>query len=300
VKVDFECNLCGNTQGHTIPFRYQFKDRYLWAVKCDRCSLISIWPRPSDAEIEEMYAADYFTGADKATHHMETDYLQILNAGDYKDGVEEMKKRCPEGSHILEIGCATGNYLHALRQAGYHVKGIELSSFAVEYAQKKFNLPLINQPFDERLLNRYISPNEFDVVLMGDVLEHFTNPTAAMLLVYKILKPGGVALIQVPGTLNLISSKIAFMVFRLTGSQKTMTIPPYHLTEFSAKTIRAMCEKSGFKKVEIEQHTKHPSTIPLRGKWYENAAKKLLQYPNYYLTKWFGVAGDRIHVAAYK
>ena len=231
---------------------------------------------------------------------METDYLQILEAGDYQEGVKDMKNKHAVGSSILEIGCATGNFLYALQRAGYKVKGIELSSFAVNYAMKNFNLALINRPFDEDLLNSEISENEFDAVLMGDVLEHFTNPTAAMKLVHRILKPGGAAYIQVPGTLNLLSSKLALVAYRILGTQKTMTIPPYHLTEFSAKTIDAMCLHAGFSNIHIEQHIKHPSTIPLRGKWYENVVKKWLQYPNYYLTKWFGIAGDRIHITAYK
>lgn len=300
MQVNFSCNLCGSTSGHTIPFRYAFKDRFLWGVRCDSCHLMSIWPRPSDQEIEEMYASDYFTGADSATHHMDVDYLQILGAGDYKEGVEQMKARVSPGAHILEIGCATGNYLHALRHAGYHVKGIELSSFAVEYAATHFNLPLINKPFDEKLLGKDIQPNEFDVIIMGDVLEHFTDPTAAMRLVHQILKPGGVALIQVPGSLNLLSSKLGFFIFRLLGKQKTMTIPPYHLTEFSGQTLKRMCQTTGFSKIIIQHHIKHPATVPLRGSLIENLAKKYIQYPNYYLTRWFGIAGDRIHAEAYK
>ena len=300
MRVAFECNLCNQKSGKTIPFRYLFKDRYLWGVKCGNCGLVSIWPRPSDKEIEEMYASDYFTGADKSTHHMDVDYLQILNAGDYKEGVEQMKKRCTPGSSILEIGCATGNYLVALRNAGYNVKGIELSTFAVEYAAKNFNLPIINKPFDESLLEKDIYENEFDVIIMGDVLEHFTDPTASMKLVQRILKPGGVALIQVPGTLNLLSSKLAFIIFGLIGKQKTMTIPPYHLTEFSGSSIHKMCETAGFSKIKIEHHIKQPSTIPLRGSLIENMVKKYMQYPNYYLTKWFGIEGDRIHVEATK
>jgi len=300
MEANFKCNLCLGTAAQKMPFRYAFNNHFLWLMKCSNCELRSIWPRHSKAEITEMYAADYFTGADKATHHMDIDYLQILNAGDYAEGVANMKMRCAPGGAILEIGCATGNFLVALRKEGYSVKGIELSSFAVNYAQQQFNLSLINKAFDSQLLDNEVMENEFDIVIMGDVLEHFTNPTEAMYLVQKILKPGGVALIQVPGSLNLISSKLAFLLFKLIGSQKTMTIPPYHLTEFTTSSIKYMCAKTGFSKVKIEQHIKHPKTIPLRGSLMENIAKKYFQYPNYYLTKWFGVAGDRIHVEAYK
>jgi 2-polyprenyl-3-methyl-5-hydroxy-6-metoxy-1,4-benzoquinol methylase len=268
-------------------------------MQCENCGLRSIWPRPSDGEIVEMYAAEYFTEADATTHHMNDEYVKLLSAGDYSSTVKEMEQYAPKGS-FLEIGCATGNLLNALKKAGFRVKGIELSAFAVEYAKKNFGIDIINKPFDDKLFGREVSENEFDIILMGDVLEHFTDPTAAMRLANKILKPGGVAIIHLPGTLNLISSRLAFFMYKLMGSQKTMTIPPYHLTEFSARTARKMCKETGFSKVVIKQTVKHPSTIPLRGSFIENLIKKYLQYPNYYLTKWFGIDGDRISIEAYK
>jgi 2-polyprenyl-3-methyl-5-hydroxy-6-metoxy-1,4-benzoquinol methylase len=296
---NFECNLCGSHLAHKVPFRYAFKDRFLWLMQCDDCSLRSIWPRPTDEEIVEMYSSDYFTQADAATHHMNDEYVKLLNASDYAAGVIDMKKYTQTGN-FLEIGCATGNFLNALQKGGFNVKGIELSEFAVTYAKQHFGIDIINKPFDWKLFGTEVSENEFDIILMGDVLEHFTNPTEAMTLTHKILKPNGVAIIHLPGTLNLISSKIAFMVYKLIGSQKTMTIPPYHLTEFSAKTIHKMCKQVGFSKIVIKQEVKHPSTIPLRGTFIENLIKKGMQYPNYYLTKWFGVDGDRIFIEAYK
>jgi 2-polyprenyl-3-methyl-5-hydroxy-6-metoxy-1,4-benzoquinol methylase len=299
MKEAFECNLCNGTVGQRIPFRYQFKDRFLWAIQCKSCELISIWPRPSAAEITEMYADDYFVGADKKTHHMDVAYVDLLSSGNYADGVAEIKKHCASGN-ILDVGCATGNFLHALKQNGFEVKGIELSSFAAEFGRKNFGIEIINKPFDFNLLNNELPENHFDVILMGDVLEHFTNPTEAAKLTFHILKPGGKAIIHLPGTLNLISSKLAFIIYRLIGSQKTMHIPPYHLTEFSAKTARNMLKQCGFTKIIIKEEIKHPNSIPLRGNFLENSVKYSLQFVNYFLTKVFGLAGDRILVEAYK
>jgi 2-polyprenyl-3-methyl-5-hydroxy-6-metoxy-1,4-benzoquinol methylase len=299
MNVNFDCNLCGCKQGKTIPFRYAFKDKFLWGVKCNNCELVSIWPRPTEDEIVEMYASDYFTGSDKETHHMEVAYVDLLAAGDYTDGISYMKQYCKNGN-ILDVGCATGNFLYALKNSGYNVKGIELSSFAAEFGRINFGIDIINEPYDFKLLNTELPENHFDVVLMGDVLEHFTNPTEAMKLTYKILKPGGVALIQLPGTLNLLSSKLGFMVYKLIGSQKTMHIPPFHLTEFNEKTARRMFKDCGFTKINIKQEVKPPNTIPLRGNFIENSVKYLFQHINFYLTKWFGVAGDRIIIETYK
>ncbi|MES2779403.1 MAG: class I SAM-dependent methyltransferase [Bacteroidota bacterium] len=299
MESNFECNLCGGVKANKVPFRYAFKDRFLWLMQCDNCGLRSIWPRPSDEEIVDMYASEYFTEADSKTHHMNDEYVKLLNEGDYASGVAEMKSYVSSGN-ILEIGCATGNFLYALKKGGFNVKGIELSEFAVTYAKQHFGIDIINQSFDDKLLGKGISENEFDIIIMGDVLEHFTNPTESMQLAHKILKPGGVVIIHLPGTLNLISSRLAFFLYKLIGTQKTMTIPPYHLTEFSAGTARKMCEMAGFSKIIIKQDVKHPNTIPLRGSFIENMVKKYLQYPNYYLTKWFGVDGDRISIEAFK
>lgn len=296
---NFECNLCKCKSGKTIPFRYKFKEKFLWGVKCDACELISIWPRPSNEEITEMYASDYFTGSDNQTHHMDVAYVDLLASDDYSEGIKEIQKFTANGN-ILDIGCATGNFLHALKKNGYTVKGIELSEYASEYGKKNFGIDIINKPYDFNLLNHELLENHFDVILMGDVLEHFTNPTEAIELTHKILKPGGVAVIQLPGTLNLISSKIAFFIYRMIGSQKTMLIPPYHLTEFNAKTARRMFEKCGFNNIKIKQDIKHPSTITLRGNFLENSFKYIFQFLNYYLTKWFQVEGDRIYIEIFK
>jgi 2-polyprenyl-3-methyl-5-hydroxy-6-metoxy-1,4-benzoquinol methylase len=144
------------------------------------------------------------------------------------------------------------------------------------------------------LLNQELKENYFDLILMGDVLEHFTNPSDAMKLSLALLKKGGKLIAHVPGTFNLISTRMAFTFYRLTRYQKTMTIPPYHLTEFYPASLRKIFLMNGFPEVKIIQTTKHPKTIPLRHSKIENFVKLTMQYPNYYLTKFFGIYGDRL------
>ncbi len=153
---------------------------------------------------------------------------------------------------------------------------------------------MINKAFDSSLLGVELNENSFDAILMGDVLEHFTNPRLAMELSLKLLKKGGALIVTVPSTLNLPSTRLAFLIYRLIGSQKTMTIPPYHLTEFFPKTLKKIFLESGFSKAIIKQRTKHPKTITLRHSKIENFIKLSTQYPNYYFTKIFGAFGDRM------
>lgn len=289
----YHCTLCNGSEFREIPFRYAFKGRFLLGQKCKTCGLISILPRPTDDEITKMYSDNYFTVADKKTHHANSDYISDLEKLDYSEGAKSIKNIVP-GGNILEIGCAAGKLLKALENEGFSVTGVELSGFAADYGRKKFGINIINKPFDEKLLGSELQENTFDAILMGDVLEHFTDPGFAVNLSCRLLKKGGKLIAHVPGTLNLISSRMAFAYYGLSGKKKTMTIPPYHLTEFSPKTLKRMFLDKGFSGVQIIQKTKHPKTIPLRHSKIENFVKLTTQYPNYYLTKYFGIFGDRI------
>ncbi len=288
-----KCCLCDGTSFKKIPFRYAFKGRFLDGQKCSSCGLISIFPRPSDDEIEEMYSDDYFTVADKNTHHAKTDYISDIQKVDYTDQIKYIRQFAQTGN-FLEVGCAAGSFLNQLRNNGFNVTGVELSTFAAEYGKKNYGIDIINKPFDDVLLGKELQENGFDIIMMGDVLEHFTDPAKAMELSCKLLKKGGKLITHVPGTLNLISSRLAFAWYRLSGKQKTMNIPPYHLTEFFPGTLRKMFLKTGFASAEIIQKTKHPRTIPLRHSKIENFVKLTTQYPNFFITKIFGIYGDRI------
>jgi hypothetical protein len=81
---------------------------------------------------------------------------------------------------------------------------------------------------------------------------------------------------------------------RMLGKTKKMTLPPYHVSEFTPRTLRAMLERAGFKRCVIVQRIKPPSAITLRGSAFEKIVKKTLHYPNYGLTKSLGVFGDRL------
>lgn len=289
----FFCVLCGNEFFRKIPFRYFFNGRYLQGMHCRKCGLISILPHPSDDEIKKMYNDSYFTEADEKTHHGKTDYMTGIEKIDYSEQIKFIKTIVAEGN-FLEIGCATGTFLNKLKNHNFNVSGIELSEFAAGYGRKQYGINIINKPFDNNLLINDLKEGEYDAILMGDVLEHFTNPSDAVKLSLALLKKGGRLIAHVPGTLNLISTRMAFTFYRLTGKQKTMTIPPYHLTEFFPDTLRKIFLMNGFSEVKILQRTKHPRTIPLRHSKIENFIKLSTQYPNYYFTKFSGIYGDRL------
>jgi SAM-dependent methyltransferase len=98
-------------------------------------------------------------------------------------------------ARLIDIGCSGGPLERTLGRLGYtNVLGIDISPESARRAvsQGSGNVVLMDgtrMDFKE---------NSFDVLIASDVLEHIENENAAMKEWYRILKPGGRALIFVP------------------------------------------------------------------------------------------------------
>jgi hypothetical protein len=111
---------------------------------------------------------------------------------------------------------------------------------------------------------------------------------------HTMLRQSGIVAVEVPSMFNSITGRLAVAGFRLLGMQKSMPMPPYHVNEFTPKSLRAIIEQAGFKQAVIVQRVKSPPSMTLRGSLLEKVIKKTLQYPNYMITKSIGVFGDRL------
>jgi len=70
----------------------------------------------------------------------------------------------------------------------------------LDYVTTDLNSPLADVKAD--ICNLPFSENEFDVILCNHVLEHIPDDTKAMQELYRVLKPGGFGVFQIPQDLN--------------------------------------------------------------------------------------------------
>ncbi len=70
----------------------------------------------------------------------------------------------------------------------------------LDYTTTDLNSPLADVKAD--ICNLPFSDNSFDVILCNHVLEHIPNDTKAMEELYRVLKPGGWGIFQIPQDLN--------------------------------------------------------------------------------------------------
>jgi SAM-dependent methyltransferase len=78
----------------------------------------------------------------------------------------------------------------------------------------------------------------FDLVLMGDVIEHLSDPMATMKIIRGILKPGGITIISTPNIASI-------------AGQMLQIKPQEHLYYFSPVTMATLLGKAGLEVVQI-------------------------------------------------
>ncbi|HTO03420.1 MAG TPA: methyltransferase domain-containing protein [Opitutus sp.] len=97
---------------------------------------------------------------------------------------------------ILDAGCGTGGLIRRLeqRRASWQWTGIDLEPLACELARTRCAAEILQGslgalPFED---------NTFDAVVCSDVLYHLDDDVAALRELFRVLRPGGVAVINVP------------------------------------------------------------------------------------------------------
>ncbi|HXG00850.1 MAG TPA: class I SAM-dependent methyltransferase [Bacteroidota bacterium] len=295
VHVPTRCPVCSSSRLRVKPFGYSFNGRWLGGFECRACGMIFIHPQPAPEELARLYSKEYFEGDFRCGHA--GSYFDEKTQASLADDrlLRRIKALKPSGA-FLEIGCAGGAFLHAARQAGYDVKGVEFSDVAAQFAREKFGLEV----FTGDVAAAGFRDDAFDVVFMGDVLEHLPDPLGTCREVLRILKPGGIFVVECPTQTNTLFSRLGFFVYGMLGKKATVHLPPYHLFEYRPGSLTGMLRRAGFSIVRTSEGIIPPHEVTLRGSMLQKIGKKLFQYPNYLLTRIFGVMGDRIEVVAKK
>ncbi len=291
----FSCPLCSSGNLTSKPFGYQFNRRWLGAVECKECGIIFIHPQPSSKELQSLYVKDYFEKDYRCGHGVSYFDETSLARFDDDELIQSIKKYKNTGK-FLEIGCAGGALLNAVRKSGFDVTGIEFSKPAAVFAREKFNLHV--EIGDVTTVD--LPAGTFDIVFMGDVLEHLPNPNESLKKINHMMKKGGLLIIRCPIQTNTLFSRLGFFVYKLFGKKASVNLPPYHLFEYRRKSIVNLLRRNSFRIDFLKESILPPSEISLRGTILHNIFKKIMHYPNYVVTKVMKIFGDRIEIFAVK
>jgi 2-polyprenyl-3-methyl-5-hydroxy-6-metoxy-1,4-benzoquinol methylase len=151
---------------------------------------------------------------------------------------------------VLEVGCASGYLTKLLVERGCDVVGMEIDPDAADVAEKWADRVVVGDVDDEDIWN-YIKDESFDVLLLGDVLEHLRRPLAALRHAVRKLKPTGFVVTSMPNVAHG-DVRIALMNGRFQYSEWGL-LDRTHLRFFTLETIREFLSEAGLVVVDTKR-----------------------------------------------
>lgn len=243
MSQDARCSVCGSPelvmhlrvasaldeQG-LIPSTNRFGAALGDIVRCPRCGHMQLQPMPRASWLAAAYA-------DAASEdYVEEEAGQRETA---RRALHQIEAHAPARGALLDLGCWVGFLLAEARERGWHSVGVEPSAFAAEYARERLGLDVRT----EELFTAVLPAHGFDVVVMGDVIEHLEDPAAALVRVKKLLRPRGLLWMTLPDA----GSRVA----RALG-RRWWSVIPTHVQYFTRSSMRALLERSGFEALAIQ------------------------------------------------
>ena len=101
------------------------------------------------------------------------------------------------GKNVLEVGCGNGADGVRFAQAGARYTGIDLTEAAVTATRDHFRLLGLEGDFCQGNADQLAFPDaSFDIVYSHGVLHHTPDPERSFAEVYRVLRPGGQAILM--------------------------------------------------------------------------------------------------------
>lgn len=250
-KVETACNNCGAAESTlvTLGKEHEYKtttDDEFKVVRCTKCGLVYMNPRPDVSELSTIYPPDYYAYAieenydevQKQNLYYKVRYATILS------GLERVLSFCKgDKIRLLDIGCADGHILNWFRKVRTHdveTHGVDMNEHAVDKARKAGHTAYLGRFEDVDLPDSY-----FDFVWASHVIEHVPDPKAFTEKVFRILKPGGIFWFWTP---NIASLDAKIFRHRHWGAYHF----PRHWVFYDAKSVAKLAEITGFELVHVE------------------------------------------------
>lgn len=201
-------------------------------VQCNHCGLEYLNPRlRSDIVIE-----GYSEGSDEMfvsqAAGRERTFAKSLKL------IEMLR---PQPGRLLDVGTAGGSFLAVAKKSGWETTGCEPNRWMAEWGKEHYGIEI----FAGTIFEMGLEDSYFDVVTLWDVLEHTSDPTSVLLECQRILKPGGLLVVNYPDIKSLVA--------RIMG-RRWVFLLSIHLYYFTVETIKQMLSKSGFVMIKRRRH----------------------------------------------
>lgn len=290
--VKTPCNFC-NSDDYTPIIQVTVSPIHetSWLVRCNKCGLAYVNPKPTLEREREFYDHEYFKPEEEALWReyrfplFERFFSRIestIPSPGLSTGTEPERFRAGQKGRLLDVGCGKGYFLDMARKRGWQVAGVDVSSTAVQFARRTLGLEV----YRGELRDVGLPEGSFDAATSWNTLDQSYNPWSDLREIFKALKQGGLIALRVS---NLHFHYNLQHLFNLTNSilpeGLRITAPTvFHIYMFSPSTLRMFLKEAGFVDIRVENSILDPNVpalLELAGK----PAEVLLRNTTYFLAQ---------------
>jgi 2-polyprenyl-3-methyl-5-hydroxy-6-metoxy-1,4-benzoquinol methylase/ribosomal protein S27AE len=240
------CPVCG-LSGNKVIARYPERTYR----RCGKCGIAYM---ESFAVEQKKYDKKYFSAEYRAqygrTYLEDFDTIKAASRSRVRI-IKALVGERPAGA-VVDIGCAFGPFLDALRESGMPGYGVDVSPDAVAYVKKKLRIPAVCAAFED--IGRSALPRRISAVTLWYVIEHFQETDLALRKAASLLPVGGVIAFSTPNGRGISA--------RRSLARYLEKSPSDHFTVFSPHGLRKLL--SGYdlelRRIRVTGH--HPERFP--------------------------------------
>jgi SAM-dependent methyltransferase len=215
-----------------VSFSYSFSPEHtktFRVVRCSGCTHRFCAPLP-----ERLVERYHDVVDDEYLKHAESRRLAA-------EAVLETVKKHVAGRRLLDVGCATGDFLVAGRAAGFEVEGLELSTWSCAVARER------GLTVHQETLSRLAEERgpQFDVISLIGVIEHFPEPRAEMANIARLLRPSGIVVMWTGDVSSWLARALGRRWWYWQGQ---------HIQYFTQKSLSVLARSAGLEPIATERY----------------------------------------------
>ena len=223
--------------------KIQFDNQIFSFYRCGNCFGYSLYPKLSTEQIQNLYSLDYVKNlsSDEPTRSTD-DTRRFVELQLFLNSLPENQK-----DSFLDYGCgADPSTFKISQQCGLAPVGMEFSQDVRDAVMIKTGKKIYSR-------DDLMGSNElFDIIFLGDVIEHLVNPEIELESLRRKLKVGGVLIAQGPLEGSWTLTHFVVILFALLTRGKLSEFPPYHVSLATRRSMLKIMKSSGFKNVNIK------------------------------------------------